>query len=183
MTACARRATVLGPAALDAISAAGAAAISDLDVAISPGAAMPNLDTKDRQLLELLYRNARLPLKTIAARVGLARSSVRERVARLESSGVIRGYRAEVAWPASAGSVHVYFNVRLQRTPSDTLIRRLRERHEFERCCSMGGDVDLLIAASAESMLALNELRDWLATQSEVAGVTTSVVLNEDFRR
>jgi DNA-binding Lrp family transcriptional regulator len=173
----------MGPVALDAIAAAGAAAISDLDVVTSPGAAMNTLDTKDRQLLELLYRNARLPLKTIAARVGLARSSVRERVARLESSGVIRGYRAEVAWPAAGGGVQVYFNVRLQRTPSDTLIRRLRERHEFERCCSIGGEVDLVIAARAESMPALNELRDWLAMQAEVAAVTTSVVLNEDFRR
>ena len=60
---------------------------------------MNALDAKDRLLLDLLYRNARLPLKTIAARVGLARSSVRERVARLESSGVIRGYRADVDWP------------------------------------------------------------------------------------
>ncbi len=32
-------------------------------------------------------------------------------------------------------------------------------------------------------MPALNELRDWLAMQAEVAAVTTSVVLNEDFRR
>ncbi len=95
---------------------------------LRPEPPLNTLDTKDSQLLELLYRNARLPLKTIAARVGLARSSVRERVARLESSGVIRGYRAEVAWPAAGGGVQVYFNVRLQRTPSDTLIRRLRER-------------------------------------------------------
>jgi DNA-binding Lrp family transcriptional regulator len=144
---------------------------------------MPTLDAKDRQLLELLYRNARLPLKTIAACVGLARSSVRERVARLESSGVIRGYRAEVAWPVTTGAVQVYFNVRLQRTPADALIRRLRERREFERCCSIGGEVDLLIAASADSMPELNELRDWLAAQTEVAAVSTSVVLNEDFRR
>ncbi|MBL8299012.1 MAG: Lrp/AsnC family transcriptional regulator [Rhodanobacteraceae bacterium] len=144
---------------------------------------MSMLDTKDRQLLELLYRNARLPLKTIAARVGLARSSVRERVARLENSGIIRGYRAEVAWPVSTGVVQVYFSVRLLRTPATALVRRLHERREFERCCSIGGDVDLLIAASAESMLALNELRDWLATQAEVAAVSTLVVLNEDFRR
>lgn len=144
---------------------------------------MPALDAKDRQLLDLLYRNARLPLKTIAARVGLARSSVRERVARLERSGVIRGYRAEVAWPAVTDAVQVYFTVRLQRTPADALIRRLRERHEFERCCSIGGDVDLVIAARADSLPALGELRDWLATQAEVAAVTTSVVLNEEFRR
>lgn len=144
---------------------------------------MPTLDAKDRQLLELLYSNARLPLKTIAARVGLARSSVRERVARLETSGVIRGYRAEVAWPLPDGTIQAYFNVRLHRAPADALVRRLRNRREFERCCSIGGDVDLVLAASADSMMAMNALRDWLAAQAEVAGVTTIVVLNEEFRR
>ncbi len=144
---------------------------------------MHAIDTKDRLLLELLYRNARLPLKTIAARVGLARSSVRERVARLESSGVIRGYRADVAWPQPETSIQAYFCLRLRLTPATGLIRRLRERPELERCCSLGGEVDLLLSASAGSIAALNALRDWLAGQEEVASVSTSVVLNEDFRR
>jgi hypothetical protein len=37
------------------------------------------MDTKDQQILKLLSDDARLPMKTIAAAVGLARSSVRER--------------------------------------------------------------------------------------------------------
>lgn len=144
---------------------------------------MHAIDAKDRQLLELLYRNARLPLKTIAARVGLARSSVRERVAKLESSGVIRGYRAEVAWPQTPESVQAYFQVRLRQTPAAALVRRLRDRPEFERCCSIGGEVDLVLSACVDSLAALNGLRDWLAVQAEVASVSTSVVLSEDFRR
>lgn len=142
---------------------------------------MNTLDAKDRQLLDLLYSNARLPLKTIAARVGLARSSVRERVARLESSGVIRGYRAEVDWPD--GGVQAYLSVRLKQTPATALVRRLRERPELRGCCSIGGDVDLILSAKAASLGALNELRDWLAQQAEVSSVTTSVVLHEEFQR
>lgn len=142
---------------------------------------MNALDAKDRLLLDLLYRNARLPLKTIAARVGLARSSVRERVARLESSGVIRGYRADVDWPD--GGVQAYLSVRLQHTPATGLVQRLRERPELRRCCSIGGEVDLILCATAESLAALNQLRDWLAQQPEVAAVTTSIVLHEDFHR
>ena len=144
---------------------------------------MHAIDAKDRQLLELLYRNARLPLKTIAARVGLARSSVRERVAKLESSGVIRGYRAEVVWPQTPESVQAYFQVRLRQAPATALVRRLRDRPEFERCCSIGGEVDLVLSACVDSLAALNGLRDWLAVQAEVASVSTSVVLSEDFRR
>ncbi|MCQ4167503.1 Lrp/AsnC family transcriptional regulator [Tahibacter harae] len=145
--------------------------------------AVDAIDAKDRLLLDLLYRNARLPLKTIAARVGLARSSVRERVARLESRGVIRGYRADVEWPAALPAIQAYFTLRLKHTPAPGLVRRLRERPELERCCSIGGEIDLILSARAESLLALNSLRDWLAEQAEVASVVTSVVLNEEFRR
>jgi DNA-binding Lrp family transcriptional regulator len=168
---------------LDAISAPAAAAITALAAATLPDRAMTAFDAKDRLLLELLYSNARLPLKTIAARVGLARSSVRERVARLENSGVIRGYRADVDWPLPAGRIQAYFSLRLRQTPAPSLVRRLRERPELERCCSLGGEVDLILSACAESLPALNGLREWLAGQAEVAAVTTSVVLQEEFRR
>jgi DNA-binding Lrp family transcriptional regulator len=172
---------------LDAIrTAAGAAKSASATDTFLGGDSMnavDAIDAKDRLLLDLLYRNARLPLKTIAAKVGLARSSVRERVARLESRGVIRGYRADVEWPAALPVIQAYFTLRLKQTPSPALVRRLRERPELERCSSIGGEIDLILSARAESLLALNNLRDWLAEQAEVASVVTSVVLHEEFRR
>ena len=144
---------------------------------------MHALDTKDRQLLDLLYRNARLPLKTLAARVGLARSSLRERVARLEATGVIRGYRADVAWPTQQPLVHAYLVVRLKHTPALTLLARLRERPEIERCSSVSGDIDMILAVAAETLDAMTDVRDWLSAQPEVASVVTETVLREEFRR
>ena len=55
------------------------------------------MDTIDMQIVALLRANARMPLKTLAAKVELARSTVRERLVRLEKTGVILGYHARVA--------------------------------------------------------------------------------------
>ena len=55
------------------------------------------MDAIDMQIVSLLRTNARMPLKTIAAKVKLARSTVRERLVKLEESGVILGYHARVA--------------------------------------------------------------------------------------
>ncbi|WP_437818276.1 Lrp/AsnC family transcriptional regulator [Sorangium sp. So ce1078] len=52
----------------------------------------PAMDDVDRRLLRLLQEDASRPLKVLAAAVDLSRSSVRERIARLEASGVIRRY-------------------------------------------------------------------------------------------
>ncbi|HWU00142.1 MAG TPA: Lrp/AsnC family transcriptional regulator [Terriglobales bacterium] len=84
---------------------------------------MRQLDDRDRQILALLREDARLPLKTLAAKVGLARSSLRDRLARLEADGIIRGYHAEIAPEATdsgAGTVGAYLLLRLKRTPPST---------------------------------------------------------------
>src|SRR5204862_3584961 len=54
------------------------------------------LDGTDHRLLAELQRDARLSLAELGRRVGLSSPAVAERLGRLERSGVIRGYRAEV---------------------------------------------------------------------------------------
>ncbi len=54
------------------------------------------LDEIDLQILEELQHNARLPFAELGRRVGLSTPSAAERVHKLEESGVILGYHAEV---------------------------------------------------------------------------------------
>ena len=50
------------------------------------------LDDIDRQLLSLLQTNAREGTALLARKLGLARTTVVARIARLERSGVVAGY-------------------------------------------------------------------------------------------
>src|SRR5215210_5633388 len=54
------------------------------------------VDATNLRLLEELQRDARLSLAELGRRVGLSSPAVAERLARLEQTGVITGYRAEV---------------------------------------------------------------------------------------
>lgn len=60
------------------------------------------LDHLDWRLLRELQADARLSYNELARRVGLSPPAVAERVRRMEDTGVIVGYRAEVA-PAKVG--------------------------------------------------------------------------------
>ena len=53
-------------------------------------------DRIDREILAHLQHDARISNKVLAARVGLAPSSCLARVRRLEESGAILGYHADV---------------------------------------------------------------------------------------
>lgn len=136
------------------------------------------LDDKDIKLLELLREDARLPLKTLAAKIGLARSSVRDRLARLEREGIIRGYRAEIAAPLPG--VAAYLFIRLKRTPALDLVAALRDLPEVRACVSLTGDVDLLVELAAGGTDQINAARDRIAGHPAVADLTTSIVLNRN---
>ena len=60
------------------------------------GAASPRIDEIDCAILGELQMEARIPFAELGRRVGLSTPAVIERVRRLEESGVILGYRAEV---------------------------------------------------------------------------------------
>ena len=139
---------------------------------------MRPLDDKDLKLLDLLRADARLSQKSLAAKVGIARSSLRERMARLEAEGIIRGYRADITTPVPG--VAAYLFVRLKRTPALDLIEFLRALPEVRGCASLAGDIDLLLEIAADTTERVNAARDRVSAHPAVADVTTSIVLNRN---
>ena len=140
-----------------------------------------DMDEKNLQILRLLQQNARLPLKTLAGKVGLARSSVRERIARMEAEGIILGYKAEVQ-PSSLREegVRALLMIRLGRTPARETVARITALPAVRRCLSVSGDIDLIVEIESGTMSALNAARDEIALLSDVADVTTAMVLKDE---
>ena len=54
------------------------------------------LDVKDKRILGLLARNARLPISAIAKRVALSRDTVSYRIRNMEKNGLIQGYKTTI---------------------------------------------------------------------------------------
>jgi DNA-binding Lrp family transcriptional regulator len=139
------------------------------------------MDEKNLQILRLLQQNARLPLKTLAGKVGLARSSVRERIARMEAEGVILGYKADVQ-PSSLreDGIRALLMIRLGRTPARETVSQMTALPNVRRCFSVSGDIDLVVEIEAGTMSALNATRDEIALLADVADVTTAIVLKDE---
>ncbi|MBM6581559.1 Lrp/AsnC family transcriptional regulator [Microvirga sp. BT689] len=139
------------------------------------------MDEKNLQILHLLQQNARLPLKTLAGKVGLARSSVRERIARMEAEGIILGYRADVRQDHRGGEVvRALLMIRLGRTPARETVSRITALPAVRRCLSVSGDLDLVVEIEAGAMSGLNAARDEIALIPEVADVTTAIILKDE---
>lgn len=143
------------------------------------------LDRIDFSILRELRKNARLPNKTLAERVGVAPSTALERLRRLRENGAITGYHAEIA-PAAVGiGLQAMISVRLakhSRADLDAFHAHLLTLTEVLAFYHVAGANDFLLhVAVADS----NHLRDFaldaFTTRPEVAHIETSLIFT--FRR
>ena len=68
---------------------------------------MEKIDNLDRQILEIISQNARIPFKDVAAECGVSRAAIHQRVQRLIDLGVIVGSGYHVN-PKSLGIQNLY---------------------------------------------------------------------------
>lgn len=118
------------------------------------------LDATNRRLLDVLADDPRLTVAELARRIGMSAPSVRERLTRLESTGVIRGYRLDID-PAALG-LPVTAWVRLQPGPGQLpKVARLAERTpEISECHRISGEDCFLLKVHVASIEALEPVLD-----------------------
>lgn len=103
------------------------------------------IDDIDRQLLTLLQDDARMSVRALARAVGMSAGAVGERVERLESRGVISGYRAEIDPSAFGLNLEALIGVELTQTSAFESIAVLRELREVVSIDLVTGRWDLVV--------------------------------------
>ncbi len=135
------------------------------------------LDDRDLEIISALQDDARATYSDIGRRVGLAPSSVHDRIRKLEHLGAIRGYRAVVD-PDSLGLfVTALIAVTpLDPTQADDLPDRVRDFPEVEDCFSVAGEANYILKARTRTTGDLEDLIRRLREKGEVQTRTTVVL-------
>lgn len=137
------------------------------------------MDTIDLNLIDLLRGNARLSYAELARQVGLSAPAVHERVGKLETGGVIRGYRAEVEPEAIGLGVTALIGIVEDSTAStEEVLEALRAMPEIESCYFMAGVESFLLKARVGTIAELEQLILKLNRTAGVATTRTGVALS-----
>jgi Lrp/AsnC family leucine-responsive transcriptional regulator len=138
-------------------------------------------DERDLEIIAALQEDARATYADIGRRVGLAPSSVHERVRKLERAGAIVGYRAVVD-PTSLGLLvtALVAVTPLDPTQPDDLPERVRDFPEVADCLSVAGEANYILKVRTRTT---GELEDLIRRLREAAQVytRTTVVLSVPF--
>ena len=115
----------------------------------TPPNLVQSLDDRDRRLLALVQRDAKLPQAELAKRVGLSAAAVNERLKKLEHSGAIRHYAARVD-PVRVGAPLAAF--------VEVFIERVLALDEVQECHHITGEFSLLLKVRVRDIASLQDL-------------------------
>ena len=141
------------------------------------------LDATDRKILKLLQEDARMSIKTIAARVNMTKTPVYERIKRLEKAGVITKYVAVVDRKKVSPSMIIFLSGALAVTAFEQIqefYEAVEKIPEIMECYLMGGENDFLLKVVVKDLDEYNTFYSQkLSTLPRVAHIRSSFVLNE----
>lgn len=140
------------------------------------------MDAVDRAVVDVLRVDGRVSYAELARTLGLSSSTAHERVAKLESSGVISGYRALVD-PLELGfGVTALIGVEAgEFGQDDDIAAALATMPEVESCYSVAGEETFILLVRVASVDDLHRYLGRLRAIDGVARTRTTVVLATRF--
>ncbi|WP_040259768.1 MULTISPECIES: Lrp/AsnC family transcriptional regulator [Pseudomonas] len=141
------------------------------------------LDGVDRQLIAALQVNARESVATLARKLGIARTTVTARLARLERTGVIVGYGVRLAQRALSGGLQAYVGITVQPKAGRDVLKRLGAMAQIQQLCAVSGEFDYVAWLHTDSPEQLDELLDQIGGIEGVDKTTTSIILSTKIDR
>ncbi|CAN0569653.1 unnamed protein product, partial [Ectocarpus sp. 12 AP-2014] len=115
--------------------------------------------------------------------LNLSRSTVQHRLARLESSGVSKGYSVQLGGRFEASQVEAHVSIKvIQKLTSRTNVA-LENISQVSQLFSVSGEYDLIAIVQAQSLEELSSVLDDIGNLEGVERTNSSVVLETRFRR
>ena len=139
------------------------------------------MDRIDRKILRELLHEGRLSNAELAERVGLSPSACSRRVAELERTGAIRGYRAVLDPAAIGGGFTAYVAVGLSRHTTGeqrAFEQAMAEADAVRECHNVTGAFEYLLRVEVADLPAYKRFHaDVLGGLPQVSMITSYIVM------
>lgn len=140
-------------------------------------------DHTDLRLLAALQKNAHLTAQELGEALNLSPSQAGRRRQRLETAGIIEGYRARLSPTRLGLAVQAFVQVQMATHSPEkvaTFTRILRTRPEITSAWTLTGEADYLLRVYCADLSALNTLiHEFLLPHPAVARVQSQIVMDQ----
>lgn len=144
---------------------------------------MAQLDDIDRRILALLRDNARLPVASLAATLGLSRATIRVRMERMQANGTIAGYAVRLGAPQDSETVRAVAMIEVEGRVTDRVARALSGIPQVRALYSTNGRWDLVAEIESASLPDFDAVLREIRLIDGVNLTETSILLATRFQR
>ena len=144
---------------------------------------MTMLDDTDRKLLNLLRADARESVSALARKLDLARSTVQERIARLERTSVIAGYTIRSGEDFAERQIAAHVMISVDPKVAAGVTADLKKMPEVRSLAAISGTFDMMAEVAAETTAKIDAVLDAIGRLKGVQKTMSSIVLSVKFER
>ena len=141
------------------------------------------MDDLDRKLLRALSKNVRISISQLARVLGVSRSTAQSRLKRLETNGMIAGYRIEYGEKLNRNLIEAHVQIQVDQKLTGRALSEIDKIGEIRALYAVSGDYDLIAVLAAESTQKLSATLDGLANLEGVERTNSLVILETKFVR
>lgn len=136
------------------------------------------IDDCDRKILEILKKDSRCPFVDIAEQIEVSEGTVRSRVHKMTSEGIIAGFTIRTGSSNAKALVEVRIDV---NADASEIAERMLAYPEVKEVFEVTGDQDIVLMVDAESTKRLNDILDILRRHDSILNTYTHFILKEHF--
>jgi DNA-binding Lrp family transcriptional regulator len=141
------------------------------------------LDEADRRLLALLREDARMSTAALARALGVARTTVIERMKRLQRDGIVAGYTVRMHSRVQGRMLRVHVLLSVDPRQGEAVVESLRAIPQVRGVYAISGAFDSLVFVEGETTEEIDGVLDAIGTLPGVGKTQSSLVLSVKFDR
>jgi DNA-binding Lrp family transcriptional regulator len=135
------------------------------------------MDDIDRQLIALLRKDARLGVAALAAKLGVSRGTVSNRLRKLEDDQVVVGYTVKLRPDAEPNLIRAWMWVLVEGNQTRAVIASLLGEPGVAALHDTNGRWDLLAELRVQTMTDLSQVLERIRLTKGIANTETSILL------
>ena len=136
------------------------------------------MDSTDRELLSLLREDARVSVATLAKLLKVARGTVQNRMARMETDGTIVGYTVKLKPQVEEQIIRALMTVAVEGNRTDEVLRALRGDPAVCALHTTNGRWDIVAELRADSLAAVDRVLGRIRLIDGISNTETSLLLS-----
>lgn len=138
------------------------------------------MDQIDIRILSLLEENGRMPVKEISQRISLTSPAVSERIKRMENSGVIKGYQANINYKDLGIILRAIINVTMKVDKYPSFYELAKKDPAIVECHHVTGSYTMTIFVAVKEVRQLEKLLNKI---QKFGDTNTQIILSSPFER